>query len=210
MSRSPNAPPNPADYPGAKPELLVPSSVMFKKASGPVDLRNHVQLVGLSSPAPTGVTRADPGSHLKALMNHPVVHVAFADAQAYAAWAGKELPTEAEWEFAARGGLDGAEFAWGDELAPHGKAMANYWQGEFPWQNLLEDGYEWTAPVDAFPANGYGLHRDGRQRLGMDDRLVPGTSRRSRTPAARSTTRAVAIPSAASIRARPTSRCRAR
>ena len=76
-----------------------------------------------------------------------MVHVAFADALAYAQWAGKELPTEAEWEFAARGGLDDAEFAWGDEFAPGGKLMANTWQGEFPWQNTLDDGYEWTAPV---------------------------------------------------------------
>ena len=86
------------------------------------------------------------------------MHVAFEDAEAYAKWAGKELPTEAEWEFAARGGLEGAEFAWGDEFTPGGKPMANTWQGEFPWQNLLEDGYEWTAPVGSFPPNGYGLY----------------------------------------------------
>jgi len=151
-------PANPDDYPGAKPELLMPSSVMFKKASGPVDLRNPynwwVYRQGADWRHPRG-----PGSHLKALMNHPVVHVAFADAEAYADWAGKELPTEAEWEFAARGGLDGAEYAWGDELAPGRRLMANYWQGEFPWQNQLEDGYEWTAPVEAFSPNGYGLHQ---------------------------------------------------
>jgi formylglycine-generating enzyme required for sulfatase activity len=150
-------PANAADYPGAKPELLAPSSVMFKKAAGRVDLRNHynwwIYVAGADWRHPRG-----PGSHVKALMAHPVVHIAFEDAQAYAQWAGKELPTEAEWEFAARGGLDGAEFAWGDELMPDGKPMANFWQGEFPWQNLLEDGYEWTAPVGAFPPNGYGLH----------------------------------------------------
>jgi formylglycine-generating enzyme required for sulfatase activity len=86
------------------------------------------------------------------------VHVAYEDAEAYAKWAGKGLPTEAEWELAARGGLDGAEYVWGDEFTPGGKAMANTWQGEFPWQNLLDDGYEWTAPVGSFPPNGYGLY----------------------------------------------------
>jgi formylglycine-generating enzyme len=92
------------------------------------------------------------------LEDHPVVHVAYEDAQAYAAWMGKELPTEAEWEFAACGGLDAAEFVWGGEFMPGGKPMANTWQGEFPWQNLLEDGFEWTAPVCSFPPNGYGLY----------------------------------------------------
>jgi formylglycine-generating enzyme required for sulfatase activity len=86
------------------------------------------------------------------------VHVAYEDAEAYARWAGKQLPTEAEWEYAARGGLDAAIFTWGDEMLPGGKAMANTWQGEFPWQNLLLDGYERTSPVGSFPPNGFGLY----------------------------------------------------
>ncbi len=150
-------PPNAADYPGAKPELLVPASVVFRKAAQPVDLRNHYNwwdyVPGANWRHPQG-----PGSSLKGLGRHPVVHVAYEDVEAYTRWAGKELPTEAEWEFAARGGLDGAEYVWGDELAPGGKQMANTWQGEFPWQNLRLDGYEGTAPVGSFPANGYGLY----------------------------------------------------
>ena len=173
MSRSPRSRPNAADYPGAKPELLVPSSVVFRKAPRPVDLRNHYNwwtyVPGADWRHPRG-----PASSLARPRDHPVVHVAFEDAEAYAKWAGKELPTEAEWEFAARGGLEGADYVWGDEFTPDGKQMANTWQGEFPWQNLLEDGYEWTAPVGSFPPNGYGLLRHGGQRLGVDDRLVPG------------------------------------
>lgn len=150
-------PADPADYPGALPEMLAPSSVMFRKASGPVDLRNHFNwwtyMQGADWRHPRG-----PGSSLEGLWDHPVVHVAYADAEAYAAWAGKQLPAEAEWEFAARGGLEGAEFVWGDELAPGGVHQANTWQGEFPWQNLLQDGFEGTAPVRSFPPNGYGLY----------------------------------------------------
>jgi formylglycine-generating enzyme len=150
-------PANPDDYPGAKPELLAPSSVVFKKTDGPVDLRNRFNwwtyVPGADWRHPQG-----PESTLQNRLKHPVVHVAFEDAEAYARWAGKSLPTEAEWEFAARGGLDGAEFAWGEEMMPGGKPMANTWQGEFPWQNLGLDGYEWTAPVGSFPANGYGLY----------------------------------------------------
>ena len=150
-------PVDPALYPGAKPELLVPSSVMFAKTAGPVDLRNPYNwwtyVPGANWRHPRG-----PASSLDGLWEHPVVHVAFEDAEAYAAWAGKALPTEAEWEFAARGGLDGATYTWGDEYMPGGKPMTNNWQGEFPWQNLLQDGHEWTAPVGSFPPNGYGLY----------------------------------------------------
>jgi len=149
--------PNAADYPGALPEMLVAASVMFRRPGFKVDLSNHYNwwtyVAGADWRHPLG-----PGSSLKGLHKHPVVHVAFEDAEAYARWAGKELPTEAEWEFAARGGLEGAEFTWGDEFMPGEKHMANSWQGDFPNENLLEDGFEWTAPVGSYPANGYGLY----------------------------------------------------
>jgi sulfatase modifying factor 1 len=148
--------PSAEDYPGAKPELLVPGSVVFRQPARRVDLRNHYTwwdwLPGANWRHPEGT-----GSTLHGRERHPVVHVAWADIEAYAAWAGKAIPTEAEWEFAARGGLDGKAFAWGDELAPKGRMLANYWQGEFPLQNRTLDGYERTAPVGSFPPNGYGL-----------------------------------------------------
>jgi formylglycine-generating enzyme len=148
---------NPADFPGAPPENLVPGSVVFQKAAGPVDLRDNANWWAWV-PGTTWRNPLGPGSSLEGLGQHPVVHVAFEDAEAYAHWAGKELPTEAEWEYAARGGLDGKTFTWGDEHFPDGKAMANSWQGEFPWENLLQDGYEGTAPVGSFAPNGYGLY----------------------------------------------------
>jgi len=148
--------PNPDDYPGAKPELLVPASVVFQKPKQQVNLNDCFQwwtyVPGANWRHPEG-----PASSLKGRAKHPVVQLAYEDVEAYAKWIGKELPTEAEWEFAARGGLAGAEFVWGDEFTPGGKYMANTWQGEFPWQNLKEDGFEGIAPVGSFPPNAYGL-----------------------------------------------------
>jgi formylglycine-generating enzyme required for sulfatase activity len=145
------------DYPEADPDLLVPGSLVFHMTNGPVsldDYRNWWSYVpGAQWRRPQG-----PGSNTRGRRDHPVVHIAWEDAEAYAHWAGKELPTEAEWEFAARGGLEGATFAWGNEHFPDGKAMANSWQGEFPWQNLELDGFAGTSPVGSFPPNGYGLY----------------------------------------------------
>lgn len=149
--------PDPKDYPGALPHMLYAGSLVFTPPAHAVDLRDWGQwwqfLKGADWRHPYG-----PDSSIDGLDDHPVVHVSFIDAQAYAQWAGMELPTEAEWEFAARGGLDGAQFAWGEVFMPSGKHMANTWQGNFPHENLEADGFARTSPVTAFPANGYGVH----------------------------------------------------
>ncbi len=148
--------PDPADYPGILPDMIRAGSLLFVPTSGPVDLSNPMQWWQFRFDAnwrqPTG-----PGSSIAGMEDHPVVHVCYEDALAYAKWAGKALPTEAQWEFAARGGSD-TEYAWGDELLPGGKALANFWQGEFPYENLELDGFARTSPVGAFPPNGYGLY----------------------------------------------------
>lgn len=151
--------PDPKQYPGMLAGMDQPGSLVFNKTAGPVPLDQYQHWWSFTFGAdwrhPYG---PDATIDELGLWDHPVVHVAWSDAAAFADWVGKALPTEAEHEFAARGGLEGCDFAWGDELAPGGEMLANYWQGLFPFANTREDGWERTSPVGSFPANGYGLY----------------------------------------------------
>lgn len=145
---------DPADYPGAPAENLQPGSMVFTRTPGPVDLR-HLNQWWTWTPGASWRHPIGPLSSIDKRRDHPVVHVAYEDAEAYAAWAGLSLPTEAEWETAARGGLDRAEFTWGDDPEQPSQRLANYWHGDFPWRP--DKGYGRTTVVGSFPPNGYGL-----------------------------------------------------
>ncbi|GIG68737.1 formylglycine-generating enzyme family protein [Phytomonospora endophytica] len=149
---------DPADFPGAPAENLVAGSMVFTPTAGPVDLR-HLSRWWTWRPGACWSRPEGSGSSIDGRGEHPVVQVAYEDAVAYAAWAGARLPTEAEWELAARGGLDGAAFTWGERARPEGRVMANTWDGpDFPWRSTGESGWDRTSPVGSFPANGFGLH----------------------------------------------------
>jgi formylglycine-generating enzyme required for sulfatase activity len=149
--------PDPRDYPGMPPEMAVAGSAVFVRPDVPTGTNDASKwwayAFGADWRHPWG-----PESGIDEILDHPVVQVAYADAVAYAKWAGKQLPTEAEWEYAARGGLEGAAYAWGEAFEPEGKPQANYWQGQFPNENTMEDGWERTSPVGIFPPNGFGLY----------------------------------------------------
>lgn len=147
---------DPRDFPGAVPEDLVPGALVFTPTAGAVDLGDWRQWWRWQ-PGARWSEPAGPGSSVHDLPRHPVVHVSFEDASCFAQWKGKRLPTEAEWEWAARGGLVGARFAWGETHNPHGALMANTWQGSFPYRNLGAQGWVGTSPVGSFRPNGYGL-----------------------------------------------------
>ncbi len=148
--------PNAADIPGAPPEMLLPGSAMFRQPAGL--LSTEMMQWWIYQPGANWRHPEGPGSSIDNRMEYPVVHIAFEDAQAYAAWVGKDLPTEAQWEFAARSKLDGSTYAWGEVRLPEGKHLANTWQGLFPLQNTEDDGYAAASPVGCFPPNAYGLH----------------------------------------------------
>jgi formylglycine-generating enzyme required for sulfatase activity len=145
---------DPADFPGAPPENLVPGSLVFTPPPGPVDLR-HLSRWWTWTPGASWRHPEGPGSSLARREDHPAVHIAYEDAHAYATWTGKMLPSEAEWERAARGGLDGAAYTWGDAPEERGERLANYWHGDFPWR--ADSGYGTTAAVGSYPSNEFGL-----------------------------------------------------
>ncbi len=207
--------PRAEDFPGAPPRIWSPAPSSSRRPAHPVPLNDHFQWWSYVKRAnwrhPEG-----PESNIADRDQYPVVQVAYDDAVAFATWAGKRLPTEAEWEFAARGGLSGKLYAWGDEFTPHGQSMANTFQGHFPDKDTGEDGYAGIAPVAQFAPNGYGLYDIAGNVWGVDERLVPtgllraarvrpGASRATRTARTRRSTRVSRPRRSACIGADPSS-----
>ena len=176
---------DPADYPDAPAENLQPGSMVFTRTAGPVDLK-HLSQWWAWTPGASWRHPVGPHSSIEKRADHPVVHVAYEDAEAYAQWAGLALPTEAEWEVAARGGLASAAYTWGDEPEQAGQRLANYWHGDFPWRP--EPGYGRTAPVGSFPANDYGLFDMAGNVWEWTTRLVRGHPRQATRAAKRAAT----------------------